>query len=232
MVQQLSVTATLHQARVLYEIHIGPMPADMPYQDALTRLVSKLGIEAVQGMVAKTPAGATLSMIACPHCGSLEDDPLICGACGRNLDRDDAYAADTLCYYCGKPAYKRMDVARGVDTYICRACDTDPAKPCGCIDRSCPAHPNVVCAMPATTTIYRVDMDDDDGTHMCDDCAADAIESGLFTTIKPVNVESCWGCGPDWRQVAGSELTDITIYGMAEKVCPACYDELPEDYET
>lgn len=52
--------------------------------------------------------------------------------------------------------------------------------PCGCIDTACPTHPGEACAMPANTNVYRVDMDDADGTPMCFDCCDDAIESGLY----------------------------------------------------
>ena len=31
--------------------------------------------------------------------------------------------------------------------------------------------------------LYRIDMDDRTGTFMCGQCATDALESGLFTTI-------------------------------------------------
>ena len=108
----------------------------------------------------------------------------------------------------------------------------ETAIPCGCVDPACPVHTNEACPMPATGILYRVDMDDTTGTNMCDDCAEDALDSGVFTTGLPASsVDSCWGCGPDYLN-DGVELTDITIYGVAEKVCPACYDELPEDYAT
>jgi len=38
------------------------------------------------------------------------------------------------------------------------------------------------CQNPATTTLYRVDMEDATGTPMCEACANDAMESGVFAT--------------------------------------------------
>lgn len=38
------------------------------------------------------------------------------------------------------------------------------------------------CLSPSDTTVFRVDMEDNTGTPMCDKCASDAFESGLFTT--------------------------------------------------
>lgn len=38
------------------------------------------------------------------------------------------------------------------------------------------------CHNPATVTLYRVDMEDLTGERMCEDCASDAMESGVFRT--------------------------------------------------
>jgi hypothetical protein len=70
---------------------------------------------------------------------------------------------------------------------------------CLCADRGCPAchglHGNGFRAtpgvsvklarlsLPATYTLQRVDMPDVTGTPMCDDCATDALESGLFRVM-------------------------------------------------
>ncbi len=57
---------------------------------------------------------------------------------------------------------------------------------CQCSDKGCP-HANmfagyVGCSSKnASITLYRVDMNDRDGTLFCAICAADAMESGLFT---------------------------------------------------
>lgn len=54
---------------------------------------------------------------------------------------------------------------------------------CECSDPGCPAHKGVShCATQATDLLYRVDMQDETGTAMCDKCADDAFSSGLFTT--------------------------------------------------
>jgi hypothetical protein len=55
---------------------------------------------------------------------------------------------------------------------------------CQCSDPGCPVHPNHSdCSRRATTTVYRVDMEDETGTPMCDRCAEDAMDSGVFTTV-------------------------------------------------
>lgn len=51
------VTATLHQTKVLYKEHFGPLPDDLPFQTALQRLVDELGMTKVQELVARTPRG-------------------------------------------------------------------------------------------------------------------------------------------------------------------------------
>ena len=52
---------------------------------------------------------------------------------------------------------------------------------CECSDQACPCCDGD-CSNVATTTIYRIDMDDESGTPTCDGCAEDAMKSGLFTT--------------------------------------------------
>lgn len=57
---------------------------------------------------------------------------------------------------------------------------------CMCADKGCPEHPGRdECVLVATTTLFRVDMEDETGTPMCDPCADDALGSGLFTTSSP-----------------------------------------------
>jgi hypothetical protein len=54
--------------------------------------------------------------------------------------------------------------------------------PCECHDAGCSAHAGIhFCTEPRTVTLYRVDMDDETGTPMCDGCAGDACDSGLFS---------------------------------------------------
>lgn len=52
---------------------------------------------------------------------------------------------------------------------------------CECSDFMCPACAGT-CHTLATATLYRVDMDmqDETGTRMCENCADDAMASGLF----------------------------------------------------
>lgn len=63
---------------------------------------------------------------------------------------------------------------------------------CQCSDPGCHAHPGTPnCERPATITLYRVDMTDYSGTDFCDDCAADALESGLFSD-EPAESPVTW----------------------------------------
>ncbi len=56
---------------------------------------------------------------------------------------------------------------------------------CGCADPGCPWCKGR-CTRKAATTLYRVDMEDATGTPMCSRCAADAMESGVFTDTADV----------------------------------------------
>lgn len=52
---------------------------------------------------------------------------------------------------------------------------------CECSDRGCPCHNgSEECAKRATCCLIRVDMHDETGTLFCEECATDAMESGLF----------------------------------------------------
>jgi hypothetical protein len=56
---------------------------------------------------------------------------------------------------------------------------------CECTDMHCPCHDGTqFCTHVDTTRLYRIDMEDKHGIRMCDDCASDAFESGLFTDEK------------------------------------------------
>jgi hypothetical protein len=56
---------------------------------------------------------------------------------------------------------------------------------CGCTDPDCPVHLyHKMCDKRAHRTLYRIDMEDRTGTPMCDRCAEDAFESGVFTEEK------------------------------------------------
>jgi hypothetical protein len=51
---------------------------------------------------------------------------------------------------------------------------------CECVDQGCPEHRGVSCDNDAVCTLYRIDMADETGTRFCGNCAADAMEFGLF----------------------------------------------------
>ena len=58
----------------------------------------------------------------------------------------------------------------------------DGGDACECSDPGCPVHKGISsCSRLAITVLYRVDMEDRTGTAMCEGCASDAFESGLFT---------------------------------------------------
>lgn len=52
---------------------------------------------------------------------------------------------------------------------------------CECTDPGCPVHKGKSdCRNYARTIVYRVDMNDETGTAMCNRCADDAMDSGVF----------------------------------------------------
>jgi len=52
---------------------------------------------------------------------------------------------------------------------------------CECSDPGCPMHKGQsACTAPAKAILHRVDMDDETGTAMCEECAVDAMDSGVF----------------------------------------------------
>lgn len=56
---------------------------------------------------------------------------------------------------------------------------------CECADGKCPVHTGHDCTALSTCTLYRSDMDDKSGVRFCEACAADAMESGVFTDRAP-----------------------------------------------
>lgn len=52
---------------------------------------------------------------------------------------------------------------------------------CECCDSGCPIHEGEgQCNNIGAVLVFRIDMDDETGTLMCEGCADDALESGLF----------------------------------------------------
>lgn len=52
---------------------------------------------------------------------------------------------------------------------------------CECVDKGCPVHQGVPeCSEKARACLVRVDMEDETGTLMCQGCAEDAMDSGVF----------------------------------------------------
>lgn len=61
------------------------------------------------------------------------------------------------------------------------------SKQCECCDSDCLIHPGKECCQRSNlSTLYRVDMEDKTGTKFCPKCWDDAMESGLFSTTKPI----------------------------------------------
>jgi hypothetical protein len=61
---------------------------------------------------------------------------------------------------------------------------------CECTDSGCPIHKGIAeCHVQADVTLFRVDMDMEDDTPVivCNGCAEDMVDSGLF-----YNVEERW----------------------------------------
>jgi len=55
------------------------------------------------------------------------------------------------------------------------------ATKCECSDPGCPVHEGSdFCANKSTQRLHRIDMDDEEGTRMCEACAEDACASGVF----------------------------------------------------
>ncbi len=54
---------------------------------------------------------------------------------------------------------------------------------CECGDPGCQADHSLVngCGRASAVVLYRIDMMDESGTAMCRACAADAMDSGVFT---------------------------------------------------
>lgn len=100
---------------------------------------------------------------------------------------------------------------------------------CECSDSGCPAHKGAAtCKVeaPAMAVLYRVDMEDQTGTVMCDACTDDAMESGLFTTADDDDpdaddpsiyddVERCGNCGQPAKTDQNNigKCCDETMYG-------------------
>ena len=65
----------------------------------------------------------------------------------------------------------------------CRRRISPDPRSCQCCDPGCPIHaPLSHCGNKGRRRLYRVDMEDRTGTRMCDECAEDAMKSGLFRT--------------------------------------------------
>lgn len=57
---------------------------------------------------------------------------------------------------------------------------------CECSDPGCPVHNGQSkCNHVATDLLFRVDMEDNTGVYFCDECAADALDSGVFSPYDP-----------------------------------------------
>jgi len=62
-------------------------------------------------------------------------------------------------------------------TEVCKMKDQ-----CECSDPGCPVHSNQTeCTATGIAIVLRIDMEDETGTLMCEDCASDAMKSGVFT---------------------------------------------------
>jgi hypothetical protein len=55
--------------------------------------------------------------------------------------------------------------------------------PCECCDHYCPAHEGRDCAADSTTTLDRVDWVAGSTLRVCDACADDMMDSGIFHPV-------------------------------------------------
>ena len=72
---------------------------------------------------------------------------------------------------------------------------------CECRDPGCPVC-HGQCKAPAAMTLYRVDMEDSTGTDMCEACASDALEAGVFAT-EPDDDDEAGLCPRGWDCIEG-----------------------------
>lgn len=56
---------------------------------------------------------------------------------------------------------------------------TQPGQ-CECTDPGCPCEGE--CKRDSSMTLFRIDMEDENGTAFCESCAEDALDSGVFST--------------------------------------------------
>jgi hypothetical protein len=61
---------------------------------------------------------------------------------------------------------------------------------CECSDPLCPIHFGQKCTENATSTLFRIDMEDLTGTYMCDGCTEDAMDSGLFRSEELIETDT------------------------------------------
>lgn len=58
---------------------------------------------------------------------------------------------------------------------------------CECSDKGCQVHEGrAKCYNEAKLIVSRIDMNDWSGTPMCEECAKDALESGVFEILENV----------------------------------------------
>ena len=55
---------------------------------------------------------------------------------------------------------------------------------CQCFDQEC--HGRGQCGDAVAETLYRIDMIDETGTPLCEHCANDAFNSGLFSALPDI----------------------------------------------
>jgi hypothetical protein len=60
----------------------------------------------------------------------------------------------------------------------------DEESPCECGDSGCSVHEgSEECPNPGTVLLRRTDMEDESGSYFCQECAEDAMESGVFSVF-------------------------------------------------
>lgn len=73
---------------------------------------------------------------------------------------------------------------------------------CECADSGCPCEGR--CDSRATETVFRIDMEDETGTAMCESCANDAHMTGLFRSTFEIDDE-------DERIICSEEMEAVWL---------------------
>jgi hypothetical protein len=133
--------------------------------------------DTVHGTFVSDYSGRGMSGKVCVGIKSDDPERILSLAVGAGLKgaRTDNLGKSVIVYW---PHIATGDVGESVESERGRRYVS-----CECGDPGCPVHRGEeFCGNQAVTVVYRIDMEDETGTAMCDKCSEDALESGVFTT--------------------------------------------------